>query len=223
MVTSIFSFVAQSLPSSGCLPDISCPFLGCLLLSCCPTDIQALLSLPLQVRTTAPATQLLPLMVCWLHFSSPCPLLTRSKVRKGRFAVACGLRAQFTMAGEGTVAETLHGCGCRNRKLLVHMWADQEAKKRTSALCVPSSFPSFVQSGSPVHETIPPQSVSVFLSHLASLKKSAPTQPMWALLVPWVFLLRNDQVGNQSSTITHGFLFNAVFGFAGLQPQSFSV
>lgn len=56
MVTSIFSFVAQSLPSLGSPPDISCPCLDCLLLSCCPTVIQALLSPPFQIRATAPAS-----------------------------------------------------------------------------------------------------------------------------------------------------------------------
>lgn len=216
MVTSIFSFVAQSLPSSGCAPDISCPCLGCLLLSCCPADIQALLSLPLQVRATAPASH--GILVTFLF---TVPATDKKQGEKRKICCSLWLEGIIHHGGEGTVAETLHGCGCRNRKLLVHKWADQEAKERISALCWPSH--TFVQSGSPVHEMIPPQTGSVFPSHLASLKKSAPTQQMWASLVPWVFLLRNNQVGNQSSTLTHGFLFHAVFGFAGLQPQLFSV
>ena len=48
-----------------------------MLFSLCPSGLEPLLPPP---------------MVHRLHFSSLCPLLTRSKVRKGRFAIACGLR-----------------------------------------------------------------------------------------------------------------------------------
>lgn len=78
MVTSIFSFVAQSRPSLGYPLGFSyfCPYLGCLFLTCCSAVLQGLLSLLFQVRATVPAS-------CVILVTFPITLAITNKKQSG--------------------------------------------------------------------------------------------------------------------------------------------
>lgn len=78
--------------------------------------IQALLSLAFWARATAPASQ-----GTLVTFLITVPTTDKRQGEKRKICYSLWLEDIIHHGGERTVVEMLHGCGCRNRKLLVHM------------------------------------------------------------------------------------------------------